>query len=299
MEINDIQEQIQEKKKLLAENAGFLGQFILFDKEKISAEIDTLESQKQFLLNQEQIKNSEKQADISKKVGFRSIVVALLTVLASVGVAVWVPAHQRGINERAQIEAVYKNLITNQDIFISNSNERMNLMAGEGISSLPESYIEDSISDDARKTLQNTFGLIQYRFFLYYIQQTALLNEEIKLMRADYINKDTKSFVGLNATKKYLATMEYLTHDDGGKIDTKFDYQMDTECLVNFFEINFSFLTIDGRGRAPKCQSASLNRIFNLGYLPADTPDWLRPELKRALNDREDGLGDHLISTQK
>ena len=257
------------------------------------SEFSVLVRQEQFLSNQRQADLSKRQVKISKWVGFGSVVVGALAIIVSGAIAFWVPAHQREMDKRAQIEAVYKNLVTNQDIFLSNSNGLRNLAVGE-ISALPESYIEDKISDDARKTIQNTFGLIQYRFFLYYIQQTALLNEEIQQIRSSFIAQNT-SIIKLNSTTKYLASMGYLIRDEGEEKDTRLDYQMDTECLVYFFEINFPYLTIDGRGKAPECSSGSLNRIFNLGHLPADTPPWLRPLLRRALNDRESGLGDRLI----
>lgn len=287
MELSDIQKRILGiKNKILDEYTGFINTSI-FGKDNLLAELSILEREEQFLLNNEQLK-------VSKWVGVGTVAVGMVAVIASVIIAFLVPWQQRIEKEHAQIEAVYKNLVTNQDIFVSNSNGVRYLLNSKNISDLPESYIEDAINDDARKTIQNTFGLVQYRFFLYYLQQTALLNEEIDQMREHFIITGTQSFTKLNPTVSYLASMESLSLE--GK-NTKLNYGKDTECIQYFFEQNFSYLTIDGRGKAPICSSETLEaRLFNhFGYLPADTPKWLRPHLKRALNDRETGLGDRLI----
>ncbi|MFH0792201.1 MAG: hypothetical protein V1905_03250 [bacterium] len=241
------------------------------------AELKVLEGQQQILINSRQV-----------WIGAVSILVGICAILASIFIAIWVPSHQKIEEQHSEIQAVYKNLITNQDIFISNSNGSRKLENSNSIADLPEFYIEDDINDDARKILQDTFGLIQYRFFLYYLHQTALMNSEIEQIRDYFIVTGAKPFGELNPTKSYLSTMEYLTLEE---LDTKFNYQYDTECLQYFFEYNFLYLSIDGRGKT-ECPDSSLNRIFNLGFLEDDTPEWLLPLLKRALNQRESGLGD-------
>lgn len=297
MELPDIQKRIVEILKVISDEKRrkdmargvampfFLGR-LREENRPLLAELKTLERKERFLSDHRQVR-------ISLWVGVGSVVVGIVAVIASGIIAFWVPAHQRLTDEHAQIEAVYKNLVTNQDIFISNSNGVRYLPTSSKISDLPESYIEDEISGDARETLQNTFGLVQYRFFLYYLQQTKLLNEEIEQMRGHLITTG-QPFAKLNPTETYLASMKYLGLD--GK-DTKMNYQKDTECLQYFFEQNFFYLTIDGRSKAPECSSETLEaRLFNhFGYLPADTPVWLRSHLRRALNDREAGLGDRLI----
>jgi len=219
--------------------------------------------------------------------------IGLASMFIGISVAFGVPLYQKMTEEHAEIQAVYKNLVVNQDIFISNSNGVRELIKRGAISDLPELFIEDDISKDARKALQDIFGLVQYRFFLYYLQQTTLMNEEIKQMRDNFIASGVKSFAQLNSTKKYLATMELLNTE---ALDGELNYQKDTECLQYFFEYNFSYLTIDGRGKAPECSNGSLERLFNnLGYLPDNTPAWLVPQLKRMLDARESDLGDKII----
>lgn len=288
MELSDIQKRILAiKNKIRDEHTGINLSANFFEKDSLLAKLSILEREEQFLLNNKQLK-------ISLWGGIGTVAVGVVAVIASIVIAFLVPWQQRIEREHAQIEAVYKNLVTNQDIFLSNSNGVRYLPNSKKISDLPESYIEDVISDDARKTLQNTFGLVQYRFFLYYLQQTSLLNEEIEQMREHFIITRAQTFAKLNPTASYLESMEYLSLE--GK-KTKFNYGKDTECLQYFLEQNFFYITIDGRGKAPICSSETLEaRLFNhFGYLPADTPKWLRPHLRRALNDRETGLGDRLI----
>lgn len=243
-------------------------------------ELKVLEGQQRILVNSRQA-----------WIGVGSIAVGTCAILASVFIAIWVPSHQKIEEQHSEIQAVYKNLITNQDIFISNSNGSRKLENSNSIADLPEFYIEDDISDDARKILQDTFGLIQYRFFLYYLHQTALMNSEIKEMKDYFIITGAKPFGELNPTRPYLSTMEYLALDE---LDTKFNYQYDTGCLQYFFEHNFLYLSIDRRGKT-ECLDSSLNRLFNFGFLEDDTPKWLFPLFKRALNQREPGLGDRVI----
>ena len=289
--LQDIQKRILEvEKQIGTEYSGILNTPAdVMDRENLKAELRVLERQEQFSSNKEQVQ-------ISRRLGVASVIVGLTAVIVSAAIAYGVPSHQRKIEEQAQVEAVYKNLITNQDIFISNANASRKLSNSNNIADLPESYIEDEISDAARKTIQNKFGLVQYRFFLYYLQQTALLNEEIGQIRSEFISKNVETFGGLFPTAKYLASVNYLTQDEGEEKNTRLDYQKDTECIQFFFEINFKYLSIDGRGKAPECSNESLDRIFNyFGYLPADTPVWLRPYLRRTLNTREPGLGNRLI----
>jgi hypothetical protein len=254
------------------------------EKERLFAELSMLESREQFRLSGNQ-----------HKIGIGSVCVGILAIIVSGIVSFWVPYYSRIQSEHDQVEAVYKNLVTNQDIFISNSNEARKLSTGNSISSLPELYLEEKISDETRKIIQNAFGLIQYRFFLYYLQQTDLLNEEIKQIRTDFIIKNPKTFIELVPTQKYLATMEYLTLDEKEKSDSKFDYQMDTGCLQYFFEQSFLYIVPDGRGASPECSYESLNRVFNFGYLESDTPLWLKPLLRDALDQRGNGLGSRII----
>lgn len=296
MELSEKQKRVVEiKKTLLSEYAGdhtmcpidFSGK-----EERLRSELDIIESQERFELSNKQIALGNRQTKISFWGTVFTVVVGVAAIISSV----LIPVHERIQNKHDQVEAVYKNLITNQDIFISNSNEARKLLGSNNISNLPEFYIEDKTSDNVRKVLQNTFGLVQYRFFLYYLQQTDLMNEEIKQIRTEFIGKNTKSFAELPTTRKYLATVEYLILDEKEEPDTKLDYQKDTECIQYFFEQSFSYITIDGRGTAPVCSNESLNRIYNhFGYLNDDTPVWLKPLMRNALDSRGNGLGSRII----
>lgn len=254
---------------------------------QLEAENRPLRSELHVLERKEQFKATNRNFWITVFVGISSVVISVI-------VAFGVPTYQKIQTEQSEIQAVYKNLVVNQDIFISNVNDLRNIKDNGGIENIPETFFEDQISKTARQTIQDKFGLIQYRFFLYYLQQTALLNNEIQQIKDYAIVTEAKSLTNLNPTKKYLATMEYLERD---REATKFNYLADSECLQYFFEKTFDFLNVDGRGKILKCDSETLawRLFYHFGYLPADTPFWLKLELRSALNDREDGLGDRII----
>ncbi len=249
----------------------------------------TLEAQSN---QQEEVLKIEREA-LSQSAKYQrwTVGVAGATLIASVAVSFWVPWYQHKSDEHLKIQAVYKNLVTNQDIFISNSSNVRTLQNSDDISSLPEEFITDEIDGDTRNILQDKFGLIQYRFFLTYLQHTTIMNKEIEQMR-DYSIITNQAFGKLNPTDSYISTMSYLASDEL----VGFNYQKDTECLQYFFEKTFSYLNVDGRGKALECDDDSLDRLFNVGFLQMDTPQWLLPQLRRALNNRESGLGDRVIN---
>lgn len=274
-EIHNMPKVLHERHKDIGITQGQLERLCEKNIKPLKDELDILESEKQF------------------KFQLLTMRASWFLILATLFVAFVVPWYQRIQEGRAEIQAVYKNLIVNQDIFISNSNNIREINKGGKISDLPESFIEDNISREARRVLQDTLGLVQYRFFLYYFQQTVLMNEEIEQMINYSIITNAESLKQINPTGKYLKTMEYLSLENW---DTKLNYQKDTECLQYFFEHSFLYIKPDGRGKAPECDYWSLERLFNhFGYLEADTPRWLKIQLREALNHRESGLGDRLI----
>ena len=141
----------------------------------------TLEAQSN---QQEEVLKIEREA-LSQSAKYQrwTVGVAGATLIASVAVSFWVPWYQHKSDEHLKIQAVYKNLVTNQDIFISNSSNVRTLQNSDDISSLPEEFITDEIDGDTRNILQDKFGLIQYRFFLTYLQHTTIMNKEIEQMR--------------------------------------------------------------------------------------------------------------------
>jgi hypothetical protein len=271
MELSNTQKRILEiEKKLTTGNPYGFNETsfnLEYEKGELLDELRVLKAKEQFL-------SSSKQIKISKWVGIGSVVVGIIAVVSSVVLALYIPYHQTILEEQSQIEGVYKNLVTNQDIFISNFNNINHLVSSNNVSDLPEFYIENDISDDVRKVLQNKFGLVQYRFFLYYLQQTKILNEEIKQIQDSFITTASPS-KRLNSIITYLSSVKYLSLE--GK-NTKFNHLKDTECLQFFFEKSFSYLTIDGRGKVAGCENETLEaRLFyHFGYLPDDTPKWLK-----------------------
>ncbi len=227
-------------------------------------------------------------------VGISSIMIGVLSILISSAVAFGVPWYQNVSNEQKEIEAIYKNLITNEDILISNSNNARFLLTATSVTALPESYLEDEIKGDIGKILQDKFGLIQYRFFVYYLQQIELFNLEIEEMRNALVVGGSTSTAYLSAQKAYLSTVDEISKEG---MDARFSHIRDVECLTHLFERNFEYLSIDPRGKIEKCSNESLNRIYyNFGFLEAATPRWMLPAYRDALNERRAGFGDTIIN---
>ena len=225
-------------------------------------------------------------------VGIFSIAFGIFSLFISSAVAFGVPWYQNITDQHNKIEAIYKNLITNDDILMSNSNNARYLLTATSVTALPESYLRDQVSGDIGKILQDKFGLIQYRFFVYYLQKIELLNAETDEMRNALIAGGATSTNYQSARKAYLASIEDLSQEGP---TAKFSYVRDVECLTYLFERNFVYLTIDPRGKISACSNESLNRIFQFGFLPRATPKWMLPAFRDALNEKEGGLGDKLI----
>ena len=226
-------------------------------------------------------------------VGIFSIVFGIFSLFISSAVAFGVPWYQDITRQHNEIEAIYKNLITNEDILISNSNNARYLLTATSVTSLPESYLKDEVDGDIGKILQDKFGLIQYRFFVYYLQQIELFNTEIEEMRNALVIGGSTSTAYLSARNAYLATVDDISKEG---MEARFSHIRDVECLTHLFERNFAYLSIDPRGKIEKCSNESLNRIYyHFGFLEAATPKWMLPAYRDALNERKVGFGDMII----
>src|SRR3989344_6547430 len=214
------------------------------------------------------------------------LLIGIFSILTSIFIALYVPYYQKNIQQKAAVQSLYKEILTNQDIFISNSNNKRKLIQNDSVENLPELFIASNIDDETRKILQEKFGLIQYRWLLYYLQQTKLLNDEIDMMNSYLIIQDkngTMSSGYLNSKNSYINTTNSLEKGDG----VKFNYVEDTECLYYFFEQTFRYLNIDHRGRAT-CEDESVFRlVYNFGYIEVDTPSWLLSQIKKIINTKK------------
>lgn len=217
----------------------------------------------------------------------------ILVVIAAITVAYGVPIWQENRTERASIQSLYQTIIANEDIFIANYNDLKISLNKHEQTKLPEPFIEYSLDDSTSNDLQNELGIIQYRFLLYYLNQTHFLNEQINQVR-NYLTTADSSDFSKNQIQAYWSTLQSL--DDGGWQETKFNYIHDTECILVMMQKSYPFIQVAKRDELIECSSESLNRLFNqFGYIPVETPYWLIPDLRKALNEREPGLGDRLI----
>lgn len=239
--------------------------------------------------------------ELKEKRGFirdrRNLIINILTISTSLFIAFFVPIWETSWNqkqqERADIQSLYQTIIANEDIFISNFNAVKNSQNSNLPISTPEFHIEFPISENVHKIIQRELGIDQYRFLLYFLNQTELLNQEIRQIR--YEIADSEKVLPQNKrVLSYQKMMESLEKE--GWEDYKFNYIDDASCLIYMFQKSFSFIDIAEREETISCSNDSLNRLFyHFGYIPAETPNWLIPELRGALNEREKGLGDRLV----
>jgi hypothetical protein len=216
----------------------------------------------------------------------------------SLFVAFFVPPWEQSLRqrneERAAIQSLYQTIIANGDIFSSNYNDLKRAVATSSAMFLPEPYIEFPIQENVHKVLQNGLGINQYRFLLYYLNQTLLLTQLNQEVRIDLQQRGPVSARDLESAKRYQKVLDSL--DMGGWKDSKFNYTVDTECLTYIFQKTFDFIAEAKRDSKIGCRADSLNRLYyQYGFIPDETPKWLLPELRAALNIREPGLGDRLI----
>lgn len=201
-------------------------------------------------------------------------------------VACWIPRWERKQERKDGIISLYRSIVANEDIHITNLNNIDKFKNSSNISDLPESYIDYKISGNLHELLQGSFGITNYRFLLYYLGQTSFLNETKKEMTFDLIVNGPDSLGYRNAKRIYLDTLDYL---DREATSTKFNYLKDTECLLYFFIKSFPYLMIDKRDQKLDCSDESLYRKFyHFGLIAEDTPEWEKLKLIEAVKARGD-----------
>lgn len=225
----------------------------------------------------------------------RTAVISIAAMLISLGIAFGVPIWQAKLSERADIQALYQSVGANGDIFISNFNELKNAQNKGETLSLPETFIEFPLDEAMHKKLQRSLGIDLYRFFLFYANQTNVLNDQIRQLSTEMTSNGSISASGTNNVKAYQLSLNALEGD--GWRNAKFNYIYDTSCIEYMLFRTFAFIEVAERDQGVNCSPESLNRIYyHYGYIEAEMPRWIRPELRAALNEREAGLGDRLIS---
>ncbi len=227
----------------------------------------------------------------------RNLFVNVLTIAVALFVAFFVPSWEISLQEKhrekADIQSLYQSIIANEDIFISNFNT-IKYAQNNGLPvSTPEFHIEFPVTEGVHKKLQRGLGIDQYRFLLYFLNQTELLNQQIKVVRGAMAESSPLSAHDMRV-RSFYTTMESL--ENGDWETAKFNYIHDTSCILYMFQKTFPSIEINERESTISCSTESLNRLFyHFGFIRAEIPDWLVPELKAALNERESGLGDRLI----
>jgi hypothetical protein len=224
----------------------------------------------------------------------RVLLANLAAIITAIVIAFVVPIWQQKQDERADVQSLYQTIIANQDISINNANELQDAVNGRRPLAFPETYIEFPVTENVHKILQRELGIDQYRFLLYYLNQTELLNQKIDALRTRMSTTSSSTLLQSSEFKSYQTTVKAL--DNESWKDSKLHYMTDTSCLAYFLQRAFGFLEITERDRTISCSSESLNRLFyKYGYIAVEVPTWLRPELRNALNEREPGMGDRLI----
>lgn len=210
---------------------------------------------------------------------------AIVGILSLI-VAFWIPRGEREQERKDSIISLYRSIVANEDIHTTNLNNVDKFKNSLNISDLPESYIDYKISDNLHELLQRSFGITNYRFLLYYLEQTSFFNETKKEMVFDLIVDGPDSPGYKNAKRVYLDTLDYLGRE---ATSTKFNYFKDTECLLYFFIKSFPYLIIDKRDQKLDCSDESLYRKFyHFGFMVEDTPEWEKLKLIEAVKAKGD-----------
>jgi len=229
------------------------------------------------------MKESVEAAGKSSRTARNATFISLIMLIVA-GFGLWLayvgPQQEKDNKMQEQIKYIYRNINANEDIFISNINGLRYLKEDTKIDDLPFNYLELNLSSDMHDELQRKIGLVNYRFLLYYSENTNSLNSIInKIKDGFYSNK-------LNKKDKtiYFDLMEELSKEDWK--DTKFNYQMDTGCLLKILRESFPYI-IDNRNSQVECNNDSLSRIYHyFGYLEVETPAWMKPKFKEALKEQ-------------
>lgn len=214
-------------------------------------------------------------------------IISIVAIVVSIMVAFIVPRWQENKKIEDNISFFYHSIIANEDIFITNSNNyRIPVNASYTPIHFPESFIEYKAYDPIHELLQKKLGIINYRFLLYYIEQTRFLNTTKKEMVSALLTKGSESSDYHDAEQIYRNTAIYLEKD---KLETKFNYITDTECLLYMLHQSFDYLKFDEREKRIDCKSETLDRKFyHFGFMAVDTPEWEQPKLIEAVKYRND-----------
>ena len=211
----------------------------------------------------------------------------IISIIVMILIAFIVPWCQENKKIEDNITFFYRSIIANEDIYISNSNNyRIISYVSSTQMHFPESYIEYKAYDPVHELLQKKLGIINYRLLLYYLEQTHFLNTTREEMVSELLTKGLSSSSYRDAEKIYRDTTAYLEKD---KLETKFNYIIDTECLLYMLHQSFDYLKLDEREKGIDCRNETLDRKFYyFGFIPADTPKWEQSKLAEAVKHRID-----------
>lgn len=241
----------------------------------------TYEASYSFLLELIQIKNQQKLARTNKWLVGVTIFLVIATILGTLFLPYWTDKKEL----KNKTRGIYNSIIANEDIFITNINNIDEFKKTVSINTLPRNYIQQEIDPIIRNEIQKRFGVVNYQFFLYYIEQTNSLNSIIDELKTSFLKNGAQSQETIKYGNYYLELMNYLSKE--GWKETKFNHLIDTECLVHLMRLAFPFIK-DLRSEKAECRDESVNRIYYYfgGYIETDTPNWMKPLLKRALEER-------------
>jgi len=238
---------------------------------------------------QKSIKKERRNQIWTNRIIVTATVISLVFVTPmSIYLAVTQPERERKIERQNQIKSevltLYRTIVANEDIFIDNSNSLREFMESTSLNTLPSNYIKENLNLGIQDELQNKIGLINYRFLLYYIEQTNLLNDTILEIKRDLPANGLESQNIVESKNFYRDLMNYLSQE--GWEETKFNYQLDTGCLLKILQEVFPYIH-DERNVSIECRNESLNRIYyHFGYYEVDTSQWMKPRFREAMKDR-------------
>src|SRR3989338_2175267 len=157
----------------------------------------------------------------------------LIISLLAVGITVWIaytsPQLQRNEETNNEIVSLYRNIIANEEIFIA--NDYREFLKNPTVVNIPEPYINYPISGKVHEILQRKFGIINYRYLLYYLNQISLLDDIQKKMATEVITSGSDSV----ASKRLMSLYSELSIQLGGedqKWETRLNLINDTGCLL-------------------------------------------------------------------
>jgi len=230
-----------------------------------------------------QYQNLRYQKTTQKWFNIITMIISLTSVLAVFLVAHFSLQWQRQEEANNEVVSLYRNIIANEEIFIA--NDYRDFLKKPIVTNFPEHYINYPISGRTHEILQRKFGIINYRYLLYYLNQISLLDDIQKKMATEVITSGPDSVSSKRLIKSYSELSIQLGGEDQ-KWDTKSNLINDTGCLLYIFQKSFDFLTIDERDKTVSCSNESLNRVFGMyGYLGGNAPKWFEEELRKAVKE--------------